>query len=56
VSLAGGQGNYTGTVAGVILLTTLSSILITLHIGEGGRQIIFGVVLLLLLIAYARQK
>lgn len=56
VSLAGGKGSYTGTVAGAILLTTLSSILITLHIGEGGRQIVFGVVLMLLLIAYARQK
>ncbi len=56
ISLAGGQGSYSGTVAGAILLTALSSILITLHIGEGGRQIVYGVVLLLLLIAYARQK
>ena len=56
VSLAGGQGTYNGTAAGVILLTTLSSILVTLHIGEGGRQIVFGSVLLLLLIVYARQK
>jgi ribose transport system permease protein len=55
VSLTGGQGSYNGTVAGAILLTTLSSILITLHIGEGGRQIVFGVVLMLLLIAYARR-
>jgi ribose transport system permease protein len=56
VSLAGGQGSFTGTVAGAILLTTLSSILITLHIGEGGRQIVYGAVLMLLLIVYARQK
>lgn len=56
VSLAGGQGSFNGTVAGVILLTTLSSILITLHIGEGGRQIVYGVVLLILLIVYARQR
>jgi len=56
VSLAGGKGSYNGTVAGVILLTTLSSILVTFHISEGGRQIVYGAVLLLLLIAYARQK
>jgi ribose transport system permease protein len=56
VSLAGGLGSYNGTVAGVILLTTLSSILITLHIGEGGRQIVYGVVLLLLLILYGRKN
>ncbi|MEH7387905.1 ABC transporter permease [Bacillus sp. JJ1521] len=56
VSLAGGLGSYNGSVAGVILLTTLSSILITLNIDEGGRQIVYGVVLLILLIIYGRNK
>lgn len=56
VSLAGGQGTYSGAVSGAILLTTLSSLLTTLHMNEGGRQIVYGVVLLLLLAAYARQK
>ncbi|QJD87350.1 ABC transporter permease [Cohnella herbarum] len=56
ISLAGGLGSYNGTVAGAILLTSLSSILITMNITEGGRQIVYGVILLLLLIAYGRQK
>lgn len=56
VSLTGGLGSYNGTVAGVILLTTLSSILITLHFDEGGRQIVYGTVLLILLILYGRKK
>ncbi|MFC4302540.1 ABC transporter permease [Cohnella boryungensis] len=56
ISLAGGLGSYNGTVAGAILLTTLSSILITLNISEGGRQIVYGGILLLLLIVYGRQK
>jgi ribose transport system permease protein len=56
VSLAGGLGSYNGAVAGVILLTTLSSILVTLHIGEGGRQIVYGTVLLILLIIYGKNN
>ncbi len=56
ISLAGGLGNYNGTVAGAILLTSLSSILVTLKISEGGRQIVYGVILLLLLAVYGRQK
>ncbi|MDG0791835.1 ABC transporter permease [Cohnella ginsengisoli] len=56
ISLAGGLGSYNGTVAGAILLTSLSSILVTLRMGEGGRQIVYGVILLLLLAVYGRQK
>ncbi|WP_239619045.1 ABC transporter permease [Cohnella mopanensis] len=56
IALTGGLGSYNGTVAGAILLTSLSSILITLNISEGGRQIVYGIILLLLLIAYGRQK
>ncbi len=56
IALTGGLGSYNGTVAGAILLTTLSSILVTLKMSEGGRQMIFGGILLLLLIVYGRQK
>ncbi|MGI6778536.1 MAG: ABC transporter permease [Acetivibrionales bacterium] len=56
VSLAGGFGSYMGTVAGAIVLTTLGSILVTLKMGEAGRQIVYGTVLMALLIVYARQK
>lgn len=56
VSLSGGLGSYLGTTAGAIVLTTLGSILVTLKMGEGGRQIVYGLVLMALLIIYARQK
>lgn len=56
VSLAGGTGSYLGTAAGAIVLTILTSILVTLRMGEPGRQIVYGTVLLVLLILYARQK
>ncbi len=55
ISLAGGAGSYTGAVAGSIILTTLGSLLVTFRFGESGRQIVFGAVLLILLVLYARQ-
>lgn len=55
-SLAGGKGAYTGTIAGAILLTVLQSLLTTLNIDEAGRQIIFGMTLLILMLFYGRGK
>lgn len=55
ISLAGGSGSYIGAVAGSIILTTLTSLLVTFRFGESGRQIVFGTVLLILLVLYARQ-
>ena len=56
VSLSGGSGNYLGTVTGVIVLIALNSMLATLKMGEAGRQIVYGSILVILLIAYARNK
>lgn len=55
ISLAGGAGSYLGAVAGSIILSTLTSILVTFQFGESGRQIVFGFVLLILLVLYARK-
>lgn len=55
ISLTGGSGSYLGAIAGSIVLTVLSSILVTFQIGQSGRQIIFGLVLLILLVLYARK-
>lgn len=54
--LSGGQGNYSGTMVGAFLLVVLQSILITLQMEEFGRQIIFGMTLLVLMLFYGRQK
>jgi len=56
VSLVGGSGNYLGVVAGSIVLTTLNSILVSLRMGEGGRQIVYGLVILVVLSAYSIRK
>ena len=55
-SLAGGKGGYVGTALGAILLIILQSILITIRIDESGRQMIFGLTLLILMIFYGRGK
>ncbi|MCA0434610.1 MAG: ABC transporter permease [Proteobacteria bacterium] len=52
----GGRGSYFGTVAGVILITLLQSILSVMQIEEAGRQLIFGLVIVAMLLLYGRQK
>lgn len=56
IRFGGGAGNYLGAVAGAIFLTTLQSILVTLEISEGGKQVITGVVLVLLLLLYTKRE
>jgi len=53
-SILGGKGSYLGTVAGVILITLLQSILSVLQIPEFGRQIIYGAVIIAMLLLYGR--
>jgi ribose transport system permease protein len=55
-SILGGRGTYLGTVAGVILVTLLGSILSIVQIPESGRQITYGVVIIAMLLAYGRGE
>ena len=55
-NILGGRGNYLGTIAGVILITLLQSILAVMQMPEAGRQIIYGVVILAMLLAYGRGE
>jgi len=50
MSLAGGRGSYVGVAAAAILITVLTSLLTTMQIGEAGRQIIFGCILVVFLL------
>ena len=53
-SILGGRGTYLGTVAGVILITLLQSILSVEQIAEAYRQIIYGAVIVAMLLLYGR--
>ena len=55
-SILGGRGTYLGTVAGVIVVTLLQSILSIMQMPEAGRQIIYGAVIILMLLAYGRGE
>jgi ribose transport system permease protein len=55
-SILGGSGKYIGTVAGVILITLLQSILSVIQIEESGRQVIYGAVIIAMLLLYGRQR
>ena len=50
MSLAGGRGSYMGVAAAAILVTVLTSLLATMQIGEAGRQIVFGCILVVFLL------
>ena len=53
-SILGGRGSYLGTVAGAILITLLQSILSVMQIPEAGRQVIYGIVIVIMLLLYGR--
>jgi ribose transport system permease protein len=55
-SILGGRGHYVGTVAGSIALVTLMSVLLAMNMPEFGRSIIYGVIILVLLLLYGREK
>lgn len=55
-SILGGRGTYLGTVAGVILITLLQSILSIVQMPEAGRQVIYGVVIIAMLLVYGRGE
>ncbi len=55
-SILGGSGHVIGTSAGALLLTVLTAVLTALNLGEALRQVSLGVLIVVLLIAYAREQ
>jgi ribose transport system permease protein len=55
-SILGGKGSYLGTIAGVILITLLQSILQVMQMQEWGRQVIYGGVIVGMLLLYGRER
>ena len=52
--ILGGRGRFLGTVVGVILIVLLNSVLSILPMPEAGRQIIYGLVIIIMLLVYGR--
>jgi ribose transport system permease protein len=55
-SILGGRGSYLGTVAGVILITVLESILSVMQMPESTRQIIYGTMIIVMMLVYGRAE
>ncbi len=45
-SIFGGRGGYGGTIVGALILTVMTTMLTLLQIPEGGRRILFGLIIL----------
>ncbi|MGP1348394.1 MAG: ABC transporter permease [Stomatobaculum sp.] len=55
-AITGGKGGYIGTIAGAIIMTILEDFLTIINIPDAGRQIMQGVIILILVFFYSREK
>jgi ribose transport system permease protein len=55
-TLAGGVGGYAGTMIGAVVLTTMTRLLSVLRIEPALRQVVYGLILIVLLSLYGRQR
>ena len=55
-NIMGGSGGYVGSISGTLIVVLLQSVLSTVQIHQAGKNIIFGVIIILLLLLYGREK
>ncbi|MGW0580672.1 ABC transporter permease [Streptomyces sp. NPDC002920] len=55
-SILGGRGHLLGTVGGALLLTLLTALLTSWNLSEGVRQVVLGLLIIGLLLVYARER
>ncbi|WP_427917207.1 ABC transporter permease [Streptomyces sp. cg40] len=55
-SILGGRGHLLGTVGGALLLTLLTALLTSWNLSEGVRQVVLGILIITLLLVYARER
>ena len=53
-SIFGGRGGYGGTIIGALILTVLATMLTLMQMPEGGRRILFGLIILAVTALYVR--
>jgi ribose transport system permease protein len=54
-NIMGGSGGYMGSIAGALIVVLLQSILSVAQIGQAGKNIIFGLIIIGLVLLYARE-
>ncbi len=55
-SLAGGEGNYWGTISGALVLRVIDSILTQFSLPQSARQAVLGILLILVMTVYGRGR
>ncbi len=55
-NILGGSGGYLGTIAGAFIVVLLQSILSTAQIAQAGKNIIFGLIIVSLVLLYGRES
>jgi ribose transport system permease protein len=56
VSILGGRGHYLGAAAGAITLVALVSVLLAENMPDWGRNVVYGVSILVILLLYGRER
>jgi len=54
-NIMGGSGGYVGTIAGALIVVLLQAILSTAQIEQAGKNIVFGLIIIGLVLLYARE-
>ena len=55
-AITGGKGGYLGTIAGAVIMTILDDFLTIVSIPDAGRQVVQGIIIILLVLVYSREK
>lgn len=55
-AITGGKGGYAGTAAGAVIMTVLDDFLTIVNIPDAGRQMMQGLIILILVLIYSRDK
>ncbi|PSR23255.1 MAG: ABC transporter permease [Sulfobacillus acidophilus] len=55
-SILGGKGNYLGTIAGALILTTLTSLLEVLNVGASMESMLYGVVIIAMMLVNRERQ
>lgn len=55
-SSLGGYGGYAGTIAGTIIMTVIGSVLTVINVGEPGRMMVEGALVIALVFLYSRRS
>ena len=56
ISINGGEGNYLSVVLGAVVLQSLTNLFVALGWGDAGKWLGYGLILLIMLAAYIRNK